>query len=135
MRIVTCTRLCRWRALSYLFRMTMVAELLFAVGSFRTASAGDPSGRLPRIEWDPKTLTLIAPGGGYGRIVRLRDGRLLCTYDRGGRVWVRSSADEGRSWREPVPAASFPPGVATNPELLQLQDGTLLLSYNERPHD
>jgi BNR repeat protein len=126
---------CPSRALSWLLTITTAAALPAVGGSFRIAVAEDPSGPLPRIEWDPKTLTLVERGAGYGRIVRLRDGRLLCTYDRGGKVWVRPSVDEGKSWREPVLAASFPPGVATNPELLQLHDGTLLLSYNERPND
>jgi hypothetical protein len=48
---------------------------------------------------------------------------------------VRSSRDEGRTWEQETPVAAFQFGVAANPELLVLQNGWVLLSYNQRPRD
>ncbi|MFN7140039.1 MAG: sialidase family protein, partial [Limisphaerales bacterium] len=89
---------------------------------------------LPRIEWDHSTISLIHSNSGYARIIRLKDGRLLCGYDFRGQIWVRHSSDEGKSWQEPVHVAKWPHGFLTNTELLQMQDGSLLCMYNERPH-
>ena len=38
------------------------------------------------VRWDPDTLVLIKQDGGYGRIVRLDDGRLLCAFSLGRQV-------------------------------------------------
>lgn len=68
-------------------------------------------------------------------VVRLRDGRLLCAYREStghvradGRIMVVESADDGATWS--------PPRVAVDgqyddrdPKLVQLADGTVLLSY------
>jgi len=89
----------------------------------------------PRIEWDQTTLRLVQRGATYGRMIWLSDGSILCIHDRGGNVWVRKSDDEGVSWRKPVLVATYPHGVATNPEILQLRNGWVLASYNERPRD
>jgi hypothetical protein len=67
-------------------------------------------------------------------MARLDSGDLLVGYDRGGRIYVRRSSDEGRSWsdRRRVAEASAA-GVSTaNAELTQLDNGTLLLAYNVR---
>lgn len=103
----------------------------------RTA-AGPPSAStegkpVPRIEWDASTLSLIQANGGYGRIIRLKDGAWLCGFDFRRSIWVRRSRDEGKTWEEPVRVADWPFGGLTNTELLQLRDGLLLCFYNERP--
>jgi hypothetical protein len=86
------------------------------------------------IEWDTATLTLIQPDGGYGRMIRLKDGDLACCFELQGKAQVRRSADNGRRWQAPVAAASWEHGAMANPELLQLRDGTLLCLCNQRPH-
>lgn len=93
-----------------------------------------------RIEWNPGTLTLIQPGGGYARIIRLQGERrlqsreLVCAYEFARTIWVRHSGDDGRTWREPVPvAADWPHGALANAELLPLRSGALLCLYNQRP--
>jgi hypothetical protein len=88
---------------------------------------------LPRIEWNHETLSLIQSNGGYARIIRLRDGRLLCGFDVHGRIRIRHSNDEGKTWQPPIQVAEWPFGPLTNTELLQLRDGSLLCLYNERP--
>ncbi len=85
------------------------------------------------IEWQPRTLTLVHGGGGFGRMVRLRSGELLCSFGAAGKVWVRRSVDNGASWQEPVQVAAWPYGGLANASLLQLSDGLLLCFYNERP--
>ena len=91
--------------------------------------------RQARILWDASTLVLIQTEGLYGRMARLPDGRILCAYERGGRVWVRHSRDEGASWDSELLAAEYEHGVAANPEVLVLNNGWVLLAYNERPRD
>ncbi|MDF2440472.1 MAG: hypothetical protein JWN98_1456, partial [Abditibacteriota bacterium] len=87
------------------------------------------------INWDQRTLTLIQRGGIYGRMARLKNGELIASFDVGGKVSVRHSRDEGKTWRPAVQVAAWPHGVLTNAELLQLKNGTLLCFYNHRPHN
>ncbi|HVY91836.1 MAG TPA: exo-alpha-sialidase [Bryobacteraceae bacterium] len=68
-------------------------------------------------------------------MVRLSDREILCAFEWGGAISVRRSADEGHTWSAPVVAASWDFGNAANPELLVLANGSILLSYNERPTD
>jgi uncharacterized protein (TIGR03437 family) len=68
-------------------------------------------------------------------MVRMPNRRILCSFEWHGAIYVRSSSDEGRTWANPVTAASYEFGTASNPELLVLQNGSILLSYNERPTD
>lgn len=114
-----------------LFSMTST----HGVATPQTAKSVDVSVALSksRINWDKRTLTLIQPNGVYGRITRLPDGQMVCSYDVGGRVWVRHSRDEGKTWQEPVFMADWPHGILTNAELLPLRDGTILCFYNARP--
>jgi len=88
-----------------------------------------------RLVWDPATLTLVQAGAVYGRMVRLPDGHILCSYERAGRIYVRRSRDEGRTWERATGVAAFDFGGAANPEMLVLRNGWVLLSFNERPRD
>lgn len=85
------------------------------------------------IDWDMSTLTLIQQDAVYGRMTRLNNTWMLCSYDLAGKIWLRHSHDEGKSWQKPIFVASWPFGILTNAELLQLKDGTLLCFYNARP--
>jgi hypothetical protein len=87
----------------------------------------------PFIEWDTNTLVLIQRQGHYGRIIRLRQGPLVCGYDFRGRIWIRLSSNEGKTWQPAVQVAEWEFGGLTNTELLELQDGTLLCFYDARP--
>lgn len=87
----------------------------------------------PFIEWDTNTLVLIQPQGHYARIIRLHNGQLACGYDFGGKIWVRLSADEGKTWQPAGLVADWDFGGLTNTELLELSDGTLLCFYDQRP--
>lgn len=85
------------------------------------------------IKWDPDTLTMIQPNGFYSRIIRLRNGEMLCSFEYDMKIWLRRSIDEGRTWSEKILIKEWDKGVLTNAELLQLRSGTLLCFYNERP--
>src|SRR5688572_30956106 len=98
-----------------------------------TSVAGEPRRPLPTIEWDASTLRLIEPGGDYARMARLGDGAIACAYDRGGKLLVRRSTDEGKTWAEPVLVAEDGDCWLTNSELLPLKNGELLYFWNERP--
>jgi hypothetical protein len=87
------------------------------------------------IQWLPETLTLVQRGGGYGRIIRLQDSRLLCAYSCGPQIRVRTSRDEGKTWAAEVTVTHYTHGVATNAEAIQLKDGTILVGINGRPND
>ena len=87
-----------------------------------------------RIEWDQSTLVRVQSGT-YGRMIRLQNGQILCSYEAGAKAWVCQSADNGKTWSKPVLVQAMPYAAAANPELLQLQNGRILLFYNQRPHD
>lgn len=87
------------------------------------------------IEWDSSTLLMVHKGGGYSRMIRLAGGDILCCFESERGVWVRRSSDNGRTWQDAVFVARAPSGKASNPELLQLANGWVLLMYNERPRD
>lgn len=88
---------------------------------------------LPKIQWDPSTLRLIEQGGGYGRMVRLRDGSIACAFDHQRKMWLRRSTDGGTTFGTPVLVAAEPDCLLTNAGLLSLKDGALLYFWNERP--
>lgn len=87
-----------------------------------------------RVSWDARTRIRVEDGASYARMIRLDDGRLLLAYGRAGRLYVRHSADNGRTWTSRrLAAEAAPSGVsAHNAELVQLDDGTVLLPYNVR---
>ncbi len=87
------------------------------------------------IVWDPSTQVLVKDSGSFGRMARLANREILCAYEWGGDIYVRWSSDEGATWNSQVLAAANPNGTATTPSLLVLQNGTVMLSYNDRPSD
>jgi len=87
------------------------------------------------ICWQQSTLTLIAGKAGYGRMIRLTNGDILCAFGINGNVCSSRSRDDGKTWSRPRTIVDYEFGSAANPELLQLANGRILLSYNERPKD
>ncbi|MCG8700173.1 MAG: glycoside hydrolase [Bacteroidales bacterium] len=113
----------------------MKKQIILVVLSLLACFVTLVSANEPRIDWDPNTLTLIAKGGGYGRMIRLQSGLLLACYQQGGAIWVARSVDGGYRWQSQTRVATYAYGNPANPELLQLQDGTVICFYNERPTD
>lgn len=116
-------------AISCIPHPTSFAKVEKAVSAQRAVAQNDAG----HIKWDRVTLAIIQANGVYGRISRLPNGQMICSYDLSGKVWVRHSRDEGKTWHEPIFVADWPHGILTNAELLPLRDGTLLCFYNARP--
>jgi len=90
---------------------------------------------LPVIEWQQESLRLVAAHGCYARMIRLKNGEILCCYQFRKQSWVKRSKDDGQSWDSGIAVTSYMQGVAANPELVELKSGRVLLGYNERPDD
>ena len=94
-----------------------------------------------RIAWDHSTLKRVSakdgPGyNGYARLIELEDGTLLCTYEASGNVVVVKSLDGGKSWSVPVTVAAKQDGVnMAVPDILELDDNSILVCYNPRPFE
>lgn len=88
----------------------------------------------PTLTWDRATLRHAADGG-YARMVELSDASVLLSYESKGRSYVKRSEDQGLTWDEPVLAATYEFGSASNPHPLALKDKVVWLFYNERPRD
>ncbi|WP_181304533.1 sugar-binding protein [Rufibacter sp. XAAS-G3-1] len=100
----------------------------------RTAISGS------RIAWDFSTLKRVSAAetgyNAYARVIQLQDKSLLCVYESNGRIVTVKSNDLGASWAAPVMVAPKPAGFNnTVPDILQLKDNSILVSYNPRPHD
>ncbi|TRX28899.1 hypothetical protein FNW25_03855 [Flavobacterium franklandianum] len=92
-----------------------------------------------RIAWDYTTLTQVSDKNsidynGYARLVQLNDKKLMCTYESGGAILVKTSSDFGSTWSDPIKVASRNASVnMTTPDILQLKDNSILICYNPRP--
>jgi len=93
-----------------------------------------------RIAWDYNSMTQISDKNntdynGYGRIIQLKDKKLICTYESGGAILVKTSEDSGTTWSNAVKVVSGTAAVnMTTPDILQLQDNSILICYNPRPN-
>ncbi len=103
-----------------------------------------------RIAWDYSSMQRLAPLGerslnwaGYPRIRRLNDGTLMVVYDTGGNGEMVYSTDNGETWNGPFitfkkHTVTSGTGESTevniaNSELIQLQNGDLVMACNYRP--
>lgn len=101
--------------------------------------ASKPSVGGIRIAWDYTTLIQVSDKNstdynGYARLVQLNDKKLMCTYESGGAILVKTSSDFGSTWSEPIKVVSGNALVnMTTPDILQLKDNSILICYNPRP--
>lgn len=93
------------------------------------------------IVWDYSTLKRVsAPAAdakyaGYARMIQLSDKSLLSVYETDGNIVAVKSADQGATWSAPVTVAPKSDGTnRTVPDILELNDHTLLVCYNGRPY-
>jgi Neuraminidase (sialidase) len=71
---------------------------------------------------------------GYARMIKLHDGTLFCVFESDGNTQAVTSNDGGEHWSEPVMIAARENDIARAvPEVLQLQNQSILVSYNLRP--
>lgn len=93
------------------------------------------------INWDQQSRRRISSAlntqyAGYARIIQLADASLLAVYEADGSIVSVKSSDLGDTWSEPVVIAARADG--TNmcvPDLILLNNQTILTFYNGRPFD
>jgi len=92
-----------------------------------------------RIAWDYTSLVQVSDKNstaynGYARLVQLNDKKLICTYESGGAILVKTSSDSGNTWSEAITVVSGSTSVnMTTPDIVQLKDNSILICYNPRP--
>lgn len=107
-----------------------------------TGQDSTPITKVKTIQWDPSTLVRVAapPLGksyaGYARLIELENSQLLCVYESDGSIWQVTSDDGGKSWQNGKIIAEKEDGINMSvPDILQLNNGHLLLMYNPRPYN
>ena len=90
--------------------------------------------KLIHITWDTSTLRYVASGG-YARMIELKNGRLVTVYAAyNGNTEIVTSGDKGNHWSSPIVVAAKANGIRMDaPDILLLQDNSLMISYNPRP--
>ena len=83
------------------------------------------------IRWEEDSRHFVGRGV-YGRIKEV-DNRHALVYDVGRTAIIRFSDDKCESWSEPIEVAKCEGYTYTNCELLQLQSGRLIYTWNARP--
>lgn len=97
------------------------------------------------ISWDQSSLVCIADEGAYPRLRKLQNDMLLAVFEnRKGDVMIKKSSDGGSTWGDSEAVyerftyidnktkKSTEVNIA-NPEIIQLNNGDLLLACNLRP--
>ena len=88
-----------------------------------------------RIFWDSSTRTTVFTTGWYARMIELQDGRLMAACEHSG-IEVAFSSDKGQTWSTPTKIATNHDNIGMRvPDLAQLHDGTIVVSYNPRPEE
>lgn len=103
---------------------TLVVMLLLAGHVVTTAQT--------QIVWDQSTAKFVTEGG-YARVKRIASGELALVYSAKRDVFIRKSADNGKTWSDPVLVAQTEGYGNTNSEITQLANGWLLYAWNGRP--
>ncbi len=80
------------------------------------------------VRFSPQNRRKIASGGAYPRLYALKDGTWLLGCDD-GRILVRRSRDEGRSWSAPSIASFHDEAFCANVAFHELPDGSVLCAY------
>ncbi|AQG79972.1 hypothetical protein AWR27_11935 [Spirosoma montaniterrae] len=92
------------------------------------------------LVWDQQTRRKVSTGpgirySGYARLVQLHDRSLLAVYEADGSIVAVRSQDMGNSWSAPVVIAARQPGLnMAVPDVLELNDRSILVCYNPRPN-
>lgn len=129
-------------------RVFLTLAVFFITGCEKKDVTEDPDIKDPkepvtdvRIEWDYNTLKQVSTDNdtwysGYARMVQLKDQSLVCVYEADGEIVVVRSVDLGISWSQPIIVAEKEQGInMTVPDILVLDDQSILVCFNPRPHD
>ena len=113
-------------------------RLLLSLFLFLFLSLGEASAQAythSRIFWDTTSRRTVFTSGGYARIIQLQDGRLMAVCESGG-IQIAFSSNQGGTWtgqKKIVTNTNNTPNCV--PDLIQLQDGTIVVGYNPRPKE
>ena len=83
------------------------------------------------IKWNNESCHFVCRGG-YARIKAVGNRHAL-VYNAGYTAVIRFSDDKCNSWSEPIEVAKSNDYLYTNCELIQLQSGKLIYTWNARP--
>lgn len=94
-----------------------------------------------RIAWNYSSLQRLAPLSGnfysytsYPRMIELTNGDFLCVYEADKNIDMIRSTDKGITWSQPMRIATMYDNKAMAvPEIVQLLNGDVIVSYNPRP--
>ena len=84
------------------------------------------------ISWDAESCKFVGRGD-YARVKRV-DNKHAIVYNCGTAALIRFSNDGCATWSKPIEVAKAEGYTYTNCELLQLESGRLLYTWNARPH-
>lgn len=120
----------------FLFLSTDIVHSPYGCDDFQSTSREPVNGI--RIAWDYSTLKRLSPESanysGYARMIKLRNGNLFCVYESDRSIHTIKSSDGGKSWSPAKIIAAPENNISCSvPEVLQLQDGSIMVSYNLRP--
>ncbi len=115
-----------------LFAFVLAQQFCFGQNGSLPNHPVDPI--LLQIAWDTNTLRHVADGG-YARMVELEKGKLITVYAASnGNTEMVSSNDKGVHWSEPVIVVAKANDIRMDaPDIIKLNDGSLLVCYNPRP--
>lgn len=137
------------RLFSYIYRILFLMSVLLSVSCEQLPAAPKDKGGRLKIVWD--TPEMVVAKGGYPRVHRLNDSRLMLSYSLGGHTYARFSNDDGYSWSDQaqrIISGFTEDGKygkvfvnASNPEFAQLSQtnphcpGRMIFAVNYRPKD
>lgn len=115
-----------------LFFLLLSQQLCFAQKVSLPKKSVDP--KLMHIIWDTNTLRRVASGG-YARMVELKNGKLITVYAASnGNTEIVFSDDKGDHWSVPIVVAAKSDDIRMDaPDIIKLNDGSLMACYNPRP--
>lgn len=133
----------------YKLKFFLFFALAFLVSCEQLPAAGKEKGTKLKIVWDNPEM--VVSKGGYPRVHRLNDSRLMLTYSNGGHSYARYSDDDGYTWSDEAQKviSGFKENGkygevfvnASNPEFAQLSSsnqhkpGRIIFAVNYRPRD
>jgi hypothetical protein len=106
-----------------------ISKIIIAV--FAVVLIVEGSAQNINIRWMAESTQFVTRGT-YARIKKVNNQHAL-VYESGGAVWIRLSHDGCNSWSEATEVARGEGYGYANSELLQLQSGKLIFTWNARP--
>lgn len=112
---------------------TLFAIITVIIANFACIAKSATPYKGARIFWDMSSQATVFSSGGYSRMIKLQDGRLMAVCESNG-IDITTSYNRGRTWNTPRKIVTNSNNVPNcTPDLIQLSDGTIIVAYNPRP--